>query len=258
MLQDSSEEVRLSTVWALGAIGDPQAVEPLAKQLEGHGLEVQLKAAQALCKINDRRALDLCLGILKSDTHEKVREMVARFLWLNGMPESTGILVKLTEDRSQSVRRAALRALEDLRAPETVPVIQLIAETRSENAFLREVAIDALQAIGNEDCIEIIGSVLLDKEDSDDVRIHAGLALGHMGGQHAVDQLKLALSDEKGSVRGVAIDSLATAGTSDVAGVIEGCLNDQDPKVRERAEKALERLKRKAAARASDSESDWW
>lgn len=57
---------------ALGEIGDPRAVNPLAEILSDDNWEVRSSAAKALGKIGDDRAVDPLINLLR-DRNENVR-----------------------------------------------------------------------------------------------------------------------------------------------------------------------------------------
>ncbi|MDH5703799.1 MAG: HEAT repeat domain-containing protein, partial [Aigarchaeota archaeon] len=55
-LKNESRDVRLTTAWALGYIGDEEAVKPLVHAQKDEDPSVREAATEALCKIKVRKA----------------------------------------------------------------------------------------------------------------------------------------------------------------------------------------------------------
>ena len=78
-LNDESEDVRLRAAEALGKIGDTRAVEPLIQALKDKRVSVQMNTAEALGKMGDERAVKPLIQALK-DEYDSVRREAAETL----------------------------------------------------------------------------------------------------------------------------------------------------------------------------------
>ena len=79
--------VRLETLRALAAIGDPRGVSPTAEALDDHDQVVRIAAAQTLERLGDKRAIGaLNARLLVEESLEVKRALIAAVEKLNGYP----------------------------------------------------------------------------------------------------------------------------------------------------------------------------
>ncbi len=141
-LGDSSSAVRWAAAVALGELGDPRAVEPLAKQLKDElrpkagNFCVRVAVANALGEIGHPLAVDRLIKHLDPDKepHMFVRAAVARALGRIGDRRAFRPLLGCLEEESGIVLLAIAEALgnfDDRRAVE--PLIKSLRNTRSVN-----------------------------------------------------------------------------------------------------------------------------
>jgi HEAT repeat protein len=272
-LRDRSENVRAAAAWALGDLGDPQAVPALsvwahagedaardALQTLGHPM---LDLPQAVAQVAAQGAWGVLIRAL---TCTQVREVVVGL----GAP-AVPALIQALRDRSENVRAAAAWALGDLGDPQAVPALSVWAHAGEDAAR------DALQTLGHPmldlpqavaqvaaqgawgvliralTCTQVrevvvglgapaVPALIQALEDSDiAVRCAAAEALGAIGDPQAVPPLIKALRGWIENVRRAAAWALVKIGTPAVPPLIRA-LGDSDSAVRRAAAEALGKL----------------
>lgn len=109
-LRDREPAVREQAAWALGAIDDSAAVQPLVSSLKDDDSRVRKQSAWALGAIDDSRAVDPLVGAL-ADQQADVREQAAWALGTLGDSRALTGLIGALKDTSPDVRRQAAWAL---------------------------------------------------------------------------------------------------------------------------------------------------
>jgi HEAT repeat protein len=145
-IRDPDSEVR--RMWAaeiLGWIGNPAAAIPLIDALGDVNPEVRAKAAGALGKFREARAIDRLLEMLLSDPIPFVRTRVAQALGAIGHPRVVDHLVQVLNDPEWWVRIRAIEALEQI-GGESAGV--LVAALEDQDAEVRRRAATALERMG--------------------------------------------------------------------------------------------------------------
>lgn len=149
------------------------------------------------------------------------------------------VLLKQLESPSATLRRNAVRALEELE--DRGAVEPLIEALQDESDIVRERVCTALGNIGDQRAIQPLIEALMDR--SAGVREHACTALGKLGGKQAVPPLIEALQDESAVVREHACAALSVLKDKRAIRPLVQVLNsDSDPTVRDRALSALRTL----------------
>jgi len=198
-LGDSDWDVRRAAAWALGAIGDPQAVPPLsvwahagedaardALQTLGHPM---LDLPQAVAQVAAQGTWGVLIRAL---TCTQVREVVVGL----GAP-AVPALIQALGDSDWDVRRAAEGALGKLGDPQAVPaLIQALGDSGWE---VRRAAAEALGKLGDPQAVPALIQALGDSDR--DVRREAAEALGKLGDPQAIPALIQALGDRSENVR---------------------------------------------------------
>ncbi len=175
-LGDSNKLVRSAALDALRNREGHIAIDRIAKLLLDPDLEVQNKAVDVLCKLND--------------------------------PETIKFLVPALKDESEYTRRAAVEVLNEVCNPESVK--DLLAAIKDDDWWVRARAGDALAEIGGP---KVVNSVLeLVKDDDEEIRRTAIEILNATKDETAVDTLIAATDDEDWWVRERAVDALAQIG----------------------------------------------
>ena len=112
LLRDNAENVRMSAAWALGRIGDARAVEPLFQALRDRDGNVRKAAAEALTRIGGPAVETLIRGLRDKDAH--IRKLCVEILSKINDVRAAEALIQAKKDGDQGVRRAVLRALDNI------------------------------------------------------------------------------------------------------------------------------------------------
>jgi HEAT repeat protein len=110
VLRDREPAVREQAAWALGAIDDSAAVQPLVGSLKDDDYRVRKQSAWALGAIDDHRAVEP-LVVALADQQADVREQAAWALGSLGDSRALNGLIGALKDSSAGVRRQAAWAL---------------------------------------------------------------------------------------------------------------------------------------------------
>ncbi|MBI4488899.1 MAG: HEAT repeat domain-containing protein [Deltaproteobacteria bacterium] len=168
---------RAGVAWALGKIGDPQAVEALARALNDKASEVRKAATTALTQFH-----------------------------------AVAPLLKGPEDKNESVRAAAAEGLGEIGDASAADALADIL--KYEKVWnVRQKAMWALARIGDERAVEPLAATL--KEGDFDDQYKAAVALGKIGGVTAAEVLVAVLPDTN-SFRKSWAEALVKIGSSAV------------------------------------------
>jgi HEAT repeat protein len=230
-LKDKDPTVRKRVAEALMKIGDARAVMPLnaalkdedagvrtraaiALTMAGHTSEVELdplidglkdeneffipfhipaKAAEALIKIGDTRAVEPLIGVLNKDSID-LRFKAAEALGKIGDARAVEPLIEALKDKQPTVRKRAAESLGEIRDTRAVePLIDAL-----KDKWIRCQAAEALGEIGDTRAVEPLIEAFI-KEPG--IRLWAADALRSIGDARAVVPFIDALKDEKLAVR---------------------------------------------------------
>ena len=159
-LQHPDVETRYRAAIALGEIGDPAAVEALARALEDENSGVRWEAAEALGKIG-RPATGVLIEALGKDDDD-IRWRAAIALGEIGDENVVEPLVHSLSDPDPYVRSRVVRALAKIGAPAIDP---LIREVWEGEPFVKDCALAALAGMDREGRLELREKIaLLTKE----------------------------------------------------------------------------------------------
>ena len=203
-IRDALPPVRIAAVEALAELGDPAALTALRPVADDPDAAVAAPALLALGAARDPDTLDALLGAL---THaERVR------------------------------RLAASRALARRADPASVAAVAGIAP-RAADAEERELALEALSAIGDERAVAALVDLARDP------RLCAGVvgALGRLP-EERVAWLRPALENDDVGVRCAVIEALGRMRHRAASALLAEALGDREPAVRAAAAHALARL----------------
>ncbi len=221
---------------------------------------VRLKAAEALGKLADARAVDSLIEILRYDADRDVRLKAA---WALGQIDDPRAIDPLSyasvKDADSYVRGEAYDALQKVtvggNTVDSRSVDPIIGALKDEDQSVRYRAAEALGQIKNATAVDALIEALNDADR--DVRLEAAWALGQIDDPRAIDPLSYtSVKDADGYVRSEAYDALqkVTVGgnTVDSRSVdpIIGALKDEDQSVRYRAAEALGQIKNATAVDA--------
>jgi len=224
---------RQSAAWKLVEVGG-EAVEPLLAALERDAEpQVRFKAAWALGKIGDKRALDPLARTLLEDEDPSVREWAASALEAIGDLRAVPVLAQsLLSDQSRDVRLRSSLALVTFGASDAF--MELLEEPDLET---RQMAVVGLGRLRCTESIEMVAS-FIEYEDPE-LRRRVTWSLGEMRAPEAAELLKPALEDQSHVVRMTAAKSLATLGGEEAFRMALTLVEDEHPQVRLSAVTAL-------------------
>jgi len=137
-LADTDVETQLYAVWALGAIGDQRAVDPIISKLEHATRGVRKMACFALGQIDDPRSIPSLKSALQDTTPDVTwkrgrgagtarRSLRLRGPGLLAGPEAPGF-ASLSPDRQEEVMVSVLRSLAGIRDPEMRRVLRRLTK----------------------------------------------------------------------------------------------------------------------------------
>ncbi|THE65872.1 HEAT repeat domain-containing protein [Salinadaptatus halalkaliphilus] len=104
---DSNPDLQQPAFRALGEIGTPAAVQPIANQLVEDNPDVRSWAARALGLLGDTRAIDPLADVLAEDEVDRVRASAAWALTCIGTSEALEVVADYEDDRAYLVQAEA-------------------------------------------------------------------------------------------------------------------------------------------------------
>jgi len=263
-LEDTDAELRARAAQALGAIGDPRAVERLLPRLLVDPVPfVRTAVARALGRVGADRAMQLLVEAL-ADPEWWVRLRAIEALEKIGSP-ARDLLVATLSDPDPQVRRGAARALEGIGVvAESIAIVRRDGYVASTDELLVEIGkagnieplLDELESDDEEflrGIVRILGRVgnphaghdlvrLLDRLESPGARARVIDALVRVGDGGHVERILPLLQDPDEWVRKEAVTYVAVHGDESVRGAVLPLLDDPNPWTRESALRVLERL----------------
>ncbi|MDR3276609.1 MAG: HEAT repeat domain-containing protein, partial [Treponema sp.] len=176
------DETRREILLALGDVRDPGAVLFLAEIASdsGVGLGIGTAALEALAGIGDERGLEAVLAALSSTNPNLRSAAVAALGPFNG-PAVDDAILEAFRDAYYRTRIAAAQAAGQRKLSAAVPYLGYRAE-HDEVAAVREEAVRALGAIATGEARAILERILLDRKNTERIRILAADMLVLDGG----------------------------------------------------------------------------
>ncbi|MGV8125948.1 MAG: NACHT domain-containing protein [Methanothrix sp.] len=255
LLKYPEPQLRASATFALGYLGNAQAVPDLTALLKDSDWMVQILAAEALDKLGDVQAVPDLLALLK-DTDQWVQSSAAEALGKLGdvqaVPDLIALLMDsdfgvqskiftgihtgtLLIDSDLRVRGSAAEALGKLNDAQVVP--DLLALLKDSDSWVRWSAAEALGKLGDTQAVPDLLSLLKDSESG--VRRSAAEALGKLGDTQAVPHLLALLMDSNIWVRSSAAEALGKLGDTQAVPYLLAILKDSNIWMQSTAAEAL-------------------
>lgn len=186
-----------------GVLRDPNAVPYLVELLNDPTAYVRAAAADSIGllrgsgdKDRDRAITKLC-ELLAKDLDETVRHTIAISLSYIGDRKTEDCLIKAMNDKSASVKYAAIRTIGTLKFLKAEN--ELIELLESKDLHTKRAVIEAL---GNLQSKNSVSAILKYADDEDKyIRLGVARALGEIGDQSVVPALKTKLNDPEDSVK---------------------------------------------------------
>lgn len=235
-LSDGSGLVRALAVEGLGRLKSGGRSERFRKALEDQASIVRTSVLRVLGRSADRSVIPLLEHALKDD-QATVRIVAAGGLVLLGKTEAMAVIRDGAKALNPEDRGAALRMLGELGKVEDRPVLeQALSDTQPS---VRGAAAAALGEMGTPESIPAIAPLLKDIVPA--VRAAAAVSISQMKSAEARPLLKSALSDPNPIVRAAAVDGLLRQGApfDELSDVVRELTRSQDPTIRAAAAKAL-------------------
>ena len=206
-LFDPDEGVRMGAVEALVQLGFPEALHPLVAGLFDDDPDVRMAAARALGRLGHPGAIEHLVDRALRDADEGVRLAAVEALVQLGFSEALRPLVAGLFDDDPDVRMATARALGRLGHPGAIEHLANRA-LRDPDEGVRLAAVEALVQLDHPEALERLMAGLFD--DDPDVRRAAAEALGHVGDPAAMEPLvEAALFDPNEDIRQAAVEALS-------------------------------------------------
>ncbi|MDO9129775.1 MAG: HEAT repeat domain-containing protein, partial [Anaerolineales bacterium] len=163
VLQTGTAEIRRAAVYALGRLGDREAVEHIISALDDEEAGVRREAVHSLEQLE---AVEGLIGAL-TNPDAQVRNAAVYALRDLGDPKAVEPLSGLLSDPEAYIRQSVCFALGDLGDPRAVPA--LIEALGDPDRYVRGAAVRALGKIGDARAIDPL-KALLDSEPDEEVR----------------------------------------------------------------------------------------
>jgi HEAT repeat protein len=171
--RDPGDENRREIVVALGAVGSA-AGTPFLKDIAGNDDErgtLRMAALEALAKIGDPAGLDTVLEAISSADPNVRSSAVAALGPFSGDAVDKAIM-EAFRDSYYRTRIAAAQAAKERKLESAIPYLQYRAE-RDDVPAVKDEAIRALGAIGDDQALDILGNLFGERKNADRVRLLA-------------------------------------------------------------------------------------
>lgn len=270
LLRDSSPEVRRV---AARVISGASSVDSLIQALQDEDAEVRARAAESLGRIEDTRAVEPLIGLVRSQKGHKEETGVNTSVMARGMqpreaamnalgriadPRAADLLLGILQNDEEDleVRCSAARALRGIKDNERV-LDALFHGLKNGETMLRGKIAEVLGAHPvQERAVGPLIEALGDEESY--VRARAAASLGSIGDPSAVGPLIEALDDQDASVRSRAVDSLGNFKDPRVVEALIPLLDDEQGQVSRTARRALRQITRVSLGGESRKWESWW
>jgi len=195
--RDPGDDNRREVIIAIGASGSAKGV-PLLCEIASNDDEripLRIAALDSLSKIGDPGGLETILNCV-SVNDPNVRSAAVGALGPFSGEEVDKAILDAFRDSYYRTRIAAAQASRDRRFAEAVPYLKYRAE-RDEVPNVKDEAIRALGAIANEESIEILKSLFLERKGSDRIRLLSAEMLMKNAAAENLGKLIVELDDAK-------------------------------------------------------------
>ncbi len=244
--------IRAQAAKALGALGRPQAVQPLATALAGNEPDLQAAAAEALGALGGA-AVDTLLDALRvqdASTRRATVRALARVADPRIIEPLCLLLKSEPDDWVRTNVATTLGKLKDKRALDP-----LRAALKDNHPGVRDAAAEALHALGAAESIEDLAARL--KDPDSDVRQRAAETLGRLRKTEGVGPLLAALKHPDAKTRIGAAAALGCIGDPTAVDGLIAALEEKEFYARHAVEEALARITGKEF-RDIGQWRDWW
>ncbi|MEQ8170315.1 MAG: HEAT repeat domain-containing protein [Candidatus Eremiobacterota bacterium] len=247
-------DIRQNAAYAIGNIGDRNAIEPLIGCIiKDNNKEVRIYAAEALKKIENTKNIEKILKVAKSDD-ELLRENIVKAVYPGGTLQRSGSDYREEEilpekeslnDRNPDMRKDAILVMAEKYKARAIPSI--IPKLRDPDETVRDTTIKAIVEINDPVAVDNLIECL--RDHSPLVQQRAAWALGEFKDKKAMSGLLGLLTSRDGAVRATAAYALGNLGDErSVEHLCNTMLNDADPDVRKYSAESLGQIGDKRAS----------
>jgi HEAT repeat protein len=233
--EDEAPQVRIAAAEALGSIGGRRAVSILAAVVSAEDRDLGRAALLALGVIGHPDALGPIASALRSNDSSRRLDAVHALAMRRDSQAAESLQWAAAADREAAVAEAAIEELGRMATPESIASLLRLASDRR----FRERAVDAISRLGSKHLERITAGL---SSPHLETRRAVVDALGRMRHPSASESLRTALDDEWPEVRLAAVVALKRLGSLfSERKVWNMVYTDPDPGVRTAAEQALQR-----------------
>jgi HEAT repeat protein len=223
-LKRNSSRTRAKAASALGKLGDKRAVKPLITVLKDNNASVRRSAAEALAELNWQPVTDT----------QRAYYFVALQKWTEaiklGPSAVEAFLVALKAPAGGEDVRVHSSARMAFAKIGPVAVEPAIAALKDKDTRLHYSAVVALRILGDKRAVEPL--IIALKHDDRIIRSESATVLGELGDPRAVEPLIVALKDNDTGVRRFVARALGRLGDKRAVGPLIEALKDQNNYVR--------------------------
>ncbi len=168
----------------------------LLRMAHSHDAAAKAEAARALGATRSKLAVEELIPLL-DDTDREVRREAARGLGEIGDPRAVAPLIGKFRDASADIAHDAIEALGRIRSGESQTFLMKLLD--DDRYWVRKAAAQGLGNVGGRDSVAALQQ-LLDREHDQSVFLAIVEALGKIGGNRALHQLRVLLREAKPGV----------------------------------------------------------
>jgi HEAT repeat protein len=246
-LQDPDADVRGAAATALGKVASTEEGEPLIALLSDESAGVRNRALRAIGVLKVKQAGPALRELFDANRRRELGAKALDSLSRIADPAQLELFRELAQDPDVERRRLAIEGLGRVADGSLLPALKKDFQ-RERNDELRLAYAFAITRLGDRAFLDTIVLGLPSRLHG----IRCRNYLVEMGGQ-MLPELYPYLGDPDEDVRAELSDIVATIGDSQSIPMLEPLLNDPSRKVADRANRAIERLKRATGARADAS-----
>lgn len=194
---DESMRLRCAAALALGKLGDNRAIIPMMSILNNReeNYRLRLAVAESLGKLGDEFAVSPLIDILADEREKSVylKESVAKALGMLGDIRAIEPLIDILESKRgirnkfNFLKEQIIEAIGRIGRPNSKATDSLLIALQDDAPSIRLAAVEALGAVGDEECLEGLKSRVFD--ENDEVAKAAIYAVYRLGGEDAIHEL---------------------------------------------------------------------